>query len=387
MGTGKYKIGARVRDDEGDEGVIVEKRKGERLVEYDGQTGSRAWLNGTKLWSPKRELTVLPVNDNTPADKGGFKVGDRVKCVDSTEPCFGMLGVISVSERGGTDLDVCFDDWTGGHSGDANDGSSSHWYLLNKDVELIPASPEWQPKVGDRVRRLNYAHAGLEVGDIGIIARIDETTIVLEGGESGWAHQIYNLELAPLTIEAGKFYRTRDGRKVGPVVESGGSWPFRGEIEGKSAAAFQADGKCPFFPDYDLVAEWVDEPTAKPAEPVAVAPAIATPAEPEPKFKVGDRVRSVSDVSTDIKIGGVYTITRVSGDMIEFLDEGGDSRSRSASEYELVSQPSLIVCKLTNGKPRPSNRPHVHDTRQAATAEAARLTGIYGGEFAVYERV
>lgn len=65
-------------------------------------------------------------------------------------------------------------------------------------------------------------------------------------------------EPAPLQIEAGKFYRTRDGRKVGPLAyRPGGEWIWRAGMED-----WRADGSwAPRRGDTDvcdLVAEWVE---------------------------------------------------------------------------------------------------------------------------------
>ena len=64
-----------------------------------------------------------------------------------------------------------------------------------------------------------------------------------------------------MQIEAGKYYRTRDGRKVGPME--------RDKVDGKdwrekdnSARLWYDDGtRWICDEDSDLIAEWVDEPT------------------------------------------------------------------------------------------------------------------------------
>lgn len=65
-----------------------------------------------------------------------------------------------------------------------------------------------------------------------------------------------------MKIEAGKFYRTRDGQKFGPMVDNGGDgWPFT--IPGRHAPCWTRDGdivepgECR---PMDLVAEWPDGP-------------------------------------------------------------------------------------------------------------------------------
>lgn len=87
---GKFGIGARVKDYEGDAGTIVDKRKGERLVDYDSGLG--------KVWRPKSSLTLLPANDNA----GGWvpKVGERVRYTCKSENwsdrfMIGALGTVS----------------------------------------------------------------------------------------------------------------------------------------------------------------------------------------------------------------------------------------------------------------------------------------------------
>ena len=52
---GRFGIGARVRDEDGDEGVIIDKRKGEREVRYTD-------INNLALWMPKYRLTAIGPN-------------------------------------------------------------------------------------------------------------------------------------------------------------------------------------------------------------------------------------------------------------------------------------------------------------------------------------
>lgn len=81
-----------------------------------------------------------------------------------------------------------------------------------------------------------------------------------------------------LQLEEGKFYLTRDGRKVGPVERS----DLAGQQVGKRGEAypwhwddvtFTDDGRCAFdvteLSRDDLVAEWTDEP-APPAPAMTI---------------------------------------------------------------------------------------------------------------------
>lgn len=64
-----------------------------------------------------------------------------------------------------------------------------------------------------------------------------------------------------MKIEAGKYYKTRDGRKVGPATAryntgcSDGPWKVNGWN-------YDDDGKCSNMSPckHDLIAEWQDEP-------------------------------------------------------------------------------------------------------------------------------
>jgi hypothetical protein len=64
-----------------------------------------------------------------------------------------------------------------------------------------------------------------------------------------------------MRIEEGKYYRTRDGRKVGPLrATDNGHWPM--ECDG---TWWRADGEscegsmARMYPENDIVAEWTDE--------------------------------------------------------------------------------------------------------------------------------
>lgn len=75
-----------------------------------------------------------------------------------------------------------------------------------------------------------------------------------------------------LKIEEGKFYRTRDGQKVGPISRGYRGFNFwvAPDLGGSWSACWHEDGsywpeghpyRTPVNAGYDLVAEWTDEPT------------------------------------------------------------------------------------------------------------------------------
>ena len=72
-----------------------------------------------------------------------------------------------------------------------------------------------------------------------------------------------------LKIEAGKFYRTRDGRKVGPMrvwVSEDGTFDDGsddGEYWGSDGLHAEGIKIYDHKPDRDLIAEWTDEPARK----------------------------------------------------------------------------------------------------------------------------
>jgi hypothetical protein len=59
-------------------------------------------------------------------------------------------------------------------------------------------------------------------------------------------------------IEVGKYYRTRDGRMVGPMEwDTHEKWPW--DVNG-TAQLWDNEGKCDEGSNFDLIAEWTDEP-------------------------------------------------------------------------------------------------------------------------------
>lgn len=67
-----------------------------------------------------------------------------------------------------------------------------------------------------------------------------------------------------MKLEAGKYYKTRDGRKVGPAEYEGGApspWNVPSEY---GSLYFSCDGRiCTYHRDGDIIAEWTDDETPK----------------------------------------------------------------------------------------------------------------------------
>ncbi len=269
----------------------------------------------------------------------------------------------------------------------------------------------WQPKVGDRVRVVKavlahkYDYVGREFTVTKEAYKVDSGVQTWGGDNAGgfvWrtdelepltvtvaAPVAAQAQPATLTIEAGKFYKTRDGRKVGPVNQRDGYL----EVE---FFHYSTTGECCFLgksgddthPKRDLIAEWVDEPTAEPAKanndnaaPLA-----------NPKFKVGDRVKVTTSRHGESQLGKTGVVINDNyrgGDLtIEIrydtpMPSGLDHNQYSVSDLELVAAPAstpAIVALIENGTAKPSTRPKVHSDQASATTEAERLALEFPGQ-------
>lgn len=66
-----------------------------------------------------------------------------------------------------------------------------------------------------------------------------------------------------MKIEAGKFYRTRDGRKVGPMERWSAGWVQRGaSVDNPCWHGDGRDWSHPADPGNTLIADWADEPAS-----------------------------------------------------------------------------------------------------------------------------
>jgi hypothetical protein len=297
---GKYGIGARVRDEGGDEGVIIDKRKGERLVKYEA----------FDCWKAKSGLEAIDP----------FKVGDRVRIVADNGGFgeIGDVGEVVQCNAGDEDCMVRFDREING---------DREWFVTWESLELVTSEPALTLRAGGYYKLRNGETVGpLVVFDGQGLSRatingIQDAAFYIDckgsyAADGLWLTSNGNdrndiVEEVPapaaatptLTIEAGKFYRTRDGRKVGPITRGGpGAFEFwvAPRLEGSAwRQAWFEDGS--FWPvgsphrntsnaERDLVAEWVE-------------PAVEAP---QPKFKKGDRVIFTETSSYSFTEGRIY---------------------------------------------------------------------------------
>ncbi len=68
-----------------------------------------------------------------------------------------------------------------------------------------------------------------------------------------------------MLIEAGKYYRSRDGRKIGPMRRCDGSHPWCGPASDGLGVTYYRGENGSFYSNdtesnHDLVAEWLDSP-------------------------------------------------------------------------------------------------------------------------------
>ena len=78
-----------------------------------------------------------------------LKIGDRViGCGDTFR--VGEIG--TVCEINGDIVDVAWDNFAGGHSGCANDGSNNHWRVDITNLKKLECQTPTKYKVGDCVR-------------------------------------------------------------------------------------------------------------------------------------------------------------------------------------------------------------------------------------------
>jgi len=328
---------------------------------------------------------------------GKFKIGDRVRVIgasDSSQEKYKGTTFTIDSDEGNLDGEQS---WAG-----KDHGSPYRW--KESQMELASA---WRPKVGDRVRfTKDNPNGGAVYGAKGedfIVARgICDSFIYGKQVSINHPRHFFKpdapisalehlpaaaeLKPVPLKIEAGKFYKRRDGVKMGPAVPCDdpiASFNLKGPVNHENRY-YDAYGKhgAEYInnePSFDLIAEWVEEP------------AVANDNAAKPKFKVGDRVRIVRARLSHKKpyIGDEFVIQRETYKVDGEKTWGGKGAHGCVwleSELEIVTPtPAAIVALIENGQPKPSAFPYVHATEAAASKEASRLAGVYKGkQFGVY---
>lgn len=392
------------------------------------------------------------------------EVGDRVRiakaCIPQKEGHVGVEFVVTHQE-GTLDGEPA---WVG------RPGSSPYIWKTS-ELEPLPVAAEaqpaaWVPKIGDRVTANGNTHVNIEQhwnvhfrskhGDIVdgalVVASVSDcsgSNVGLSnkvGGRSHFYMPANTLKLAPvpLKIEAGKFYKTRDGRKVGPMRLPPWSTGFFDESRSLTGMAWSKDGAfiAGATSSLDLIALWVE-----PAKPLVAATVdyqadeYGSGVKAEPKFRVGDIVTARSPFGSERR-GRITEVdhtdnwltyrlddrdTWVTADSVQLVSNDnapvaeqpapakfkvGDWITRdgwdgfyevssirdgkvfvrvagySDVHYDLdndftvrpITQPTAIVARIDNGQPRPNPTPFVHHSQEAAAKEAARLANLHKGQ-------
>lgn len=248
-------------------------------------------------------------------------------------------------------------------------------------------------KTGDKARAKESSCGGaVTAGTVYEVTGVfdDKIRFVNDNGrDDSWGAGYF--EPTTLRLREGGYYRTRDGRKIGPMVRWNdySDWPWSDHMTAGSNI-WNDSGKNG-NEDEDLIAEWQDEPAP------ATTPATA-------KFKVGDRVRANDDPPS----GEIGTIRAVENDvtyLVEFdtwrcghdgdigLPKSGwwlidEEMDLLPIEAETSGTTPAIVARIHNGQPSPARKPYVHASVADASKEATRLAKANPGrEFAVYEMV
>lgn len=239
---GKFGIGARVRDRHFGKGTVTDKTRGMRFIDFD---------ECHKMWVSKPSLE--PISDDWLADAGTFHLG-KLKLAEPVAACEEKCEVaFSVGDR------VFYDDGFCAGVG----------VIYSTAASVLGGSPRFDWAVTVDVKDREWAYY------------VDHTCRLFEASS-----------LRPFTIEAGKFYRTRDGRKVGPmrIWDADVEHPFD---DNGSDDVWRRDGTSIYQPD--IVAEWT-EPEAVKSEPEPKTKA-------EPGFKLGDRIIRVGNDTSWAPIG------------------------------------------------------------------------------------
>lgn len=273
-------------------------------------------------------------------------------------------------------------------------------------------------KVGDRVRFQNHPYWLVANQEAGVVTgkaaggyrgdwlvKVDNYSgadLAFFNREIELVEDTWDFDQRKLKIEAGKFYKTHDGRKVGPIVaivDDGDGFVWE-----SSDCYYIASGVARHLSDSnDLVAEWTTSCAAAQVDNQRdeYGPVVkAGNDNGKPKFKVGDRVRVTrhcnfrgDDIRMGLPVGevrriGLQTAHLAKEGVDTFVLEGDDRHFYTALNFELVTTTPAIVALIEDGQPKPADQPHVHPSRGHAGDEAARLARKYPGkEFGVYELV
>lgn len=289
---------------------------------------------------------------------------------------------------------------------------------VHGDDDIVEA---WVPKVGERVveaapKQYDFvAHwrdfwqgaEGPIVDDAFVVTKVSGNFVHYSNRVGGNGPQatldcFEPLPVAPqpaaLKIEAGRYYKTRDGQKVGPLMTTDNNeyWPFKWP---EQTMYYKADGySCPGAANRhrdqdDLVAEW-QETTNVGAQVDTLAEEYGSASASndnatKPKFNVGDRISGYAPALGD-RTGVITTIDETDRNQSYRIRDEDSGFGMWLENYSVrlappTPKPTAIVALIENGQPKPAAVPHVHASEAAAITEAKRLAGVRKGkQFGVF---
>jgi hypothetical protein len=238
-------------------------------------------------------------------------------------------------------------------------------------------------KVGDRVRVILGAKNNSKYSNhrtpIGYEAELDEFTDLkfwkTKQGVDFWPHEIELISDVPSHFKVGDrvFHETHGCGTVKVVDNDDEDMTYRIDFDVGNFYWVHAN---------KVKREKTTETTETPVTPATQSI--------EHKFKVGDRVKISSDWYVGPITDGVVTGSAPSGCRGNFLVKTNIGEHLGFYDIELspVKTKTAIVALIENDTPKPSERPYVHATAEAATKEAERLARKYAGQkFGIYELV
>ncbi|MDX0007787.1 hypothetical protein GOB40_13700 [Sinorhizobium meliloti] len=313
---GKFKVGDRVRV-KADYGTCLLQAGGEyEILRYAKEGEPVVAVND--LGGARHELDYSDDHFELVEQPWQPKVGDRVRVTYSGWEGEGEVYALSPVNLYATMM-------TGKEKG--NRGG----FVIGSEVEPLPVAAEaqpaaWVPAVGDKVVWLepfksNFYTRGktyeiVDKNDYGMLFLNDDRGDV----RHSWSVESIVKGFKLFAIQAGKFYRTRDGRKVGPMeqfYDDGKCFESKGAMKG---GLWHADGSAWFNGADDsptLIAEWVDEPAAAPA--VAVAATASN--DNAPKSTAGFTIPPVDEEPSVAKDGSTQLTVRITSDFTELHEQ------------------------------------------------------------------
>jgi hypothetical protein len=183
--------------------------------------------------------------------------------------------------------------------------------FLVREIEPAPA----KLKVGDRVRYVGENDTAFYTnGKDYAVVKADGDRYVLEDNQNAGPHHWSEVAMAgqfipapPLQIETGRFYKTRDGRKVGPMRK----YDYNSWTDIENGYLWREDGLRYFESDrgnFDLIAQWPTEPANdNPAQPTIGTAIVCVFKDGKPAPASSPRVHETTDSArTEAKrLGGI----------------------------------------------------------------------------------